>query len=888
MRKTLFCGLLLSLFGVAVLSAAPVDVKRAEQMAQQQLQSVQPLRGGEYALSLAYTSSGIPVRGDQGIKDYYIFNLKKQDGFVIVAGDDRLPQPILGYSLESPFGVEGMPEHIKHWLEANAYQVQQLRTRAEGDESVEKDYFGAELRKIYAKYPNPISVLMPDIRWSQDDPYNMLTPQKSPSGCMATAMAQVMRYHCWPLASRGKTAYVDSRGNFRKYEFGHVLDWNNMTNIYNKRSTEEERAAVALLMLECGYAAKMRWTPNGSGAYSQNAFEGLRRYFNYSAKLQYVQQIYYNLEDWLDIIMKELQEKRPVLYAGSALGVGHAFVCDGYDGKGFFHFNWGWEGISNGYYSLSDMLPKVQSTGGGGEGGYNMLVDAIIGWEPNLENAQKKEIPNIKAYELETPKGRTISQNVKLEKKDWIRLFALSNNGFDSIEFRPILRIINANGEVKREIPAFEEDEIQHMDGGTMSNNPVPFKVTFEGLEDGIYELVPYFITVPDNTEYLLRCMPRFGKKMINISKGKVRFYNDNDKPKLKVNKKKISVTDGMYSYLDFEIKNEGNTAYTALFAAGWSSKPKENPENAGFYVLQQSLRLEPGESRAYHELVSYVPNDELKYLQFYWDPSNGVTRDSLLDIGYGYVPGRVFDYAELDFKSRYETTETNFTVTLQNVPEEVLQGDFLKFNLEVKARRNTHGVDAGLKVFFFNRRTIDTIWEYALGACYTRPDSTAIIPVKIPVNFSPNDDYYFRIAYQVERISEQLSPEGKERKIYRYVDLRPKVEASFKVKRPADSDGRMDIPDYGVPLPGGTPVEDPILQEVKVAPNPCKDVLWVRNTPTLMEYQLLSLEGLLLRKGVCEGEETKISIEDCAPGVYLLRMKATSGLSRTIKVVKL
>lgn len=880
MRKTLFSGLLLSLLFVGLLSAAPIDLKRARDFAQQQLQSVQPLRGGEYDLSLSYTSAGVPVRGDESQKDYYVFQVNGERGFVIVAGDDRMPQPILGYSLESKFGVEGMPAHIKHWLDCNAYQVQQLRGQESNDP-------GEELSRIYEKYTTPIEPLMPNIRWSQDDPYDMLTPQRSPSGCLATAMAQVMRYHCWPLESRGKIAYVDMTGNFRKYQFGHRFDWENMTNIYNSRSTDVERAAVALLMLECGYAAQMRWSRFGSGAYLENAFKGLRMFLDYSPKLQYVQQMYYTIDEWLEIIIKELAEKRPVLYAGAAFGVGHAFVCDGYDGKGLFHFNWGWEGISNGYYSLSDMYPRVQSTGGGGAGGYNMLVDALIGWEPNREGAQKHEVPNIKAYEMETPvPGAVFSQAKVFNDVNGIALRSLSNNGFDSVAFRPILKLVDGNGAVVREYAAYGEDDVQIIDGTTTMRptEKVPFDVSFEGIADGEYHLQTFFRTVADEKEYPLHCLKRFGEKWVRISDGNVTFFKEKAEPKLVVNTSSFTITEDSYNYIDFEVTNEGNTAYTALFGAGWAAEKNFVPQSTEYYVFTQSLRLEAGETKTFRELIPTAP-EGVKYLQFYWDPSNGTDSRELLDVGYGSnYPFRTFATADLEFEQDYPVTKT-FNATLEGVPTEVVQGGFLEFDLKVEAPRSGFGIDTGLKLYFFNNRVIDTISEYRIGTCFILPDQPQTFHVKFPVNWNPGDGYYFHLAYQVERLADSPTLDGKQRKIYKYVDFRPRVKAEFKITTPNEK--MMTVPDYAKGN-GFTAVEDPALAAVTVAPNPCGDRLSVRNTEGVASYELLTLSGVSLRRGVFDGgAETEVSMSDLASGVYLLRIFNAAGFSRIVKVVK-
>ena len=134
-----------------------------------------------------------------------------------------------------------------------------------------------------------------------------------------------------------------------------------MIDSYNGSYTDEQAAAVAYLMKACGYSCDMAYTPNSSGALSINAAKALFENFKYNPNLQYLNRDYLSATEWENIIYAELAAKRPVLYGGRSSSVGHEFVCDGYDGNGYFHFNWGWGGMSDGYFLLDALNPGLSA-----------------------------------------------------------------------------------------------------------------------------------------------------------------------------------------------------------------------------------------------------------------------------------------------------------------------------------------------------------------------------------------------------------------------------------------------------------------------------------------------------------------------------------------------
>lgn len=147
--------------------------------------------------------------------------------------------------------------------------------------------------------------------------------------------------------------------------------------------TEAQADAVAYLMKAAGYSVKMDYAQDSSGALAMNIANGLRKYFNYDSNIFYTLREYYSATQWAQMIYDNLKNVGPLLYGGgSMLGGGHSFVCDGYDGNGYFHFNWGWSGMSDGYFSLDALNPSSLGSGGGGGGGYNFTQDAVFGIQP--------------------------------------------------------------------------------------------------------------------------------------------------------------------------------------------------------------------------------------------------------------------------------------------------------------------------------------------------------------------------------------------------------------------------------------------------------------------------------------------------------------------------
>lgn len=290
---------------------------------------------------------------------YYAFNLEQ--GYVIVSGDDEMTE-LVGYAENGFFDAENVPPQMQLWLDGYAEYVAAVQSGK------------AKARKILLS-DSPSVVVEPLVttKWNQDAPFNNFAPeytddnnntQRCATGCAATAMAQIMKFHNWPEQGVGHYSYEhQSFGTISSNFSEHVYDWTNMIDRYNNGEYSNVQAdAVALLMKDCGVSLNMNYGPvSGASIYSYTP--AFKNYFRYSSRT--VNRSGCETTEFTKIITDELQEGRPIIYCGTGEDGGHAFVVDGYDTNYFLHVNWGWGGYSDGYFDMNYMDPAGLGIGGG-------------------------------------------------------------------------------------------------------------------------------------------------------------------------------------------------------------------------------------------------------------------------------------------------------------------------------------------------------------------------------------------------------------------------------------------------------------------------------------------------------------------------------------------
>lgn len=392
-NSTRYQLILLTFVGQTLLTtAAPVDPATAFTEAQSFLAG----KGITLSKHPAEVKSPRYDGSQTGTADYYVFNADNDKGFVVVSGDDRTPK-ILGYGLSGSLDASRLPHSIKSWLQGYCDEIRYLDsmnvTTAKAKAYMKSSAKSSTVRK-------PIAPLL-ITRWNQDEPYWNSCPVfnglRGYTGCVATAMAQVLYHHrdrSVKATIREIPAY-EYRFNStfyyteRKVPAGTPIDWDNMLPDYSKvQATAEQKKAVADFMHLCGDAVKMMYSPFASGAYDQEVAKAMVNYFGYDSSTAFLQRADYTMEAWNRIIYNELSNNRPVVYGGmsaASTAGGHCFVIDGYDGDEYFHVNWGWGGMGDGYFLLTSLLPDEVGIGAGEvAGGYQYYQDAIINARPSV------------------------------------------------------------------------------------------------------------------------------------------------------------------------------------------------------------------------------------------------------------------------------------------------------------------------------------------------------------------------------------------------------------------------------------------------------------------------------------------------------------------------
>ncbi len=337
-----------------------------------------------------------------GYSHLYILENTDADGFVILAADDCV-QPVLAYAFDAPF-PELLHPSLAYWLRGYEAQIAEAVETHYVPTAVVTNEWSTFLRGM--KSPTPLTYTsvpaLMHTRWNQSDPYNKLCPYdtvhggRAVVGCVATAIAQIMKYWNYPTFGQGSHSYE----HYSMWHYGFSLGtisadfanttyhWNLMPNSLNMSSFTINQDAVALISFHCGVAVDMMYglsSEGGSGAYSHKLLTALPQYFKYDESLSAAYRYYYTDSAWSALLDEELAVGQPIYYTGSDSTGGHAFVLDGSDLDGRYHFNWGWGGYGDGFYALNNLAPGSGGAGGNATYSFNQNQDIIRGIRPGQE-----------------------------------------------------------------------------------------------------------------------------------------------------------------------------------------------------------------------------------------------------------------------------------------------------------------------------------------------------------------------------------------------------------------------------------------------------------------------------------------------------------------------
>lgn len=416
----------------------------------------------------------------------YMFSRGENGGFYAVSADDS-SLPLLGYGDTGtlPASAAELPDGMRYWLETLAEQVA----------------YNASNGLSYSAAPRSqkenLGFLL-KTQWNQDTPYNNLCPavgsNRCMTGCVATAMAQVLKHYNYPPKVQASHSYTWNNQTLSIDE-NVTFDWANMLDKYSGSETTAQNTAVATLMRACGVSVDMDYGTGSSGAVTSNALEAFINTFGYDQGARWYEHTYFTSTEWEDLIYNNLHDFGPVLFSGRNSSGGHAFVCDGYN-YGLYHFNWGWGGMSDGYFVLTALDPGAQGIGGS-TAGYNLNQGILC----NVKIEHTSDSPYIWL-------GARDNQNFSVTVNDSgtsVRLscqFSMENKSHVTIASGTVgISIIPGDGSDPTFVPAVSFSDLKPNYGWTSIGGTVTLHAD---LPDGTYTIVPAWRDANGNVDKIL------------------------------------------------------------------------------------------------------------------------------------------------------------------------------------------------------------------------------------------------------------------------------------------------------------------------------------------------------------------------------------------------
>ena len=347
-------------FFAAVGVTAALILQPLQAMSQNQVSvSTAVSRAQTFAGGSAVTHQPVATFKDSdGNAAVYVFD-NADGGVIIVSADERTGHKILGRTGQGNWKSISRNEAFMDVIMSYADGIDRMRhaSAAEQKAMALSGSAGKAPTRAESQYPASVEPLLGDIEWGQGWPYNLMVPVAPdgghyPSGCVATATAQVMYYYKWPERGQGSNSYYWNNVNLLEADFSQsIYRWDLMRPSYSGNESQESCNAVALLLHDIGIAFRMNYDVTGSGANFD--YKAMYENFDYDAGMQLLERQYCSTGQWEDVLRSELAAGRPVIVDGGSQGGAHEFVCDGYDADGYFHYNFGWNGMSNAWLASS-------------------------------------------------------------------------------------------------------------------------------------------------------------------------------------------------------------------------------------------------------------------------------------------------------------------------------------------------------------------------------------------------------------------------------------------------------------------------------------------------------------------------------------------------------
>ncbi len=368
---------------ITTVYAGPVGKEKAQRVAQNFLSR-------ELKANLSKSATTYQAIMNDANKSQCLMHVFKGDNsYIVVSADDRV-YPVLAYSNEGTFPAKGKVAPFDWWMDNLAKGIaseSRLKSTVKQDVATAWDLYSSdEEAGLNTKNTKAVLPLLSTF-WNQDGGYNYYSPVatggpdgKCYAGCVATAMAQVMKRYDYPQQGSGSYSYNHPAHGVLSADFANTTyNWNNMGTVTSAHDLDTvNRNAIAKLIYHCGVSIEMNYLPSGSGANTSNVPYSLYTYFKYRRYIDFVERTNFTDDVWCNILIENLDMGYPMVYNGypAGGGSGHAWVCDGYDSPTHFHFDFGWSGAGNAYLYLNDI--------NSGNGNFTSGQGAVINIVPDL------------------------------------------------------------------------------------------------------------------------------------------------------------------------------------------------------------------------------------------------------------------------------------------------------------------------------------------------------------------------------------------------------------------------------------------------------------------------------------------------------------------------
>lgn len=796
---------------------------------------------------------------------FYVFNLNDDQGWVLVADDDRCI-PILGYSKSGEFVTENLPANIEDWLTGISSEIQYaIDNDIVADKNTTrqwKELFAGISTEFINRGENVVNPLV-STRWNQMPYYNDLCPydnqynERTVTGCVATAMAQVLKYWNHPAVGTGSHSYsTNSYGTLYANFGGTQYDWDNMPIRVTSSSSSTQKSAVATLMYHCGVSVDMSYgvaATGGSGAFvisqytnSENCAEfAFKNYFGYKSTAHGEMKDNIGDSQWKSMLRADLDASRPLVYAGFGNG-GHCFVCDGYDNSDQFHFNWGWDGQNDGYFSLSALNP---GSGGAGGGSYSFTNNqqAIFGLEPTDGGGGGGG-----GGGGSTNADLRLYSELSVDSRIWFGseidvTVSVGNWGETAYSGYLGAAAFDADGNF---IDFINTGSI-NLNGGYYNNYTFtnPGSMVFV---PGQYQVALFY--KPNNGDWTIVD----GGNYNNYATFEIYYYDDIETySAITITSNSGRLIQGSTAKVNIDVANTGNSTYNGRFRLALSTIEGQwvqnieikdvNGLNSGYYrsfTFEGEITTEPG---TYHLELSFLKNNSWYYAGAYYQQN----------------PITVVVEAPANNADQYENNNTqeqayklrpsnwsNHQTTVRTTGATIHVGndiDYYKIELPFG---NNYTINARLHDSYNSGNgqtyTVDALFAYSTDGQNYSDGIDDVMSGNI--TFTGGTVYFAVVPYFSGMTGTYL------------------LEISISGD-------------------GDTGVDEDYVMNVSMYPNPVQDILHVE-CENIMQYDIFSLDGKLLKSTEMFDNEAVINIEDLNAGVYLIRITNDKG-TVTRRIVK-